>query len=783
MKNHLIIKKVAVLGAGVMGAQIAAHLVNSNVEVILFDLASKEENKSSIVIEAIEKLSTLRPAPLADNNLAQEIIPANYDEDLALLQDCDLIIEAIAEKMVWKKDLYDKIEPFIKTDTILASNTSGLSINELSSVLDNRLKENFLGIHFFNPPRYMHLLEIIPTKLTNLDVVDTLEEFCVTTLGKGVVIAKDTPNFIANRVGVFSLLSTMHHAKRLNIPFEVVDQITGKSLGRPNSGTFRTLDIVGLDTMQHVINTFKTYLSDDSWSELYITPDYLQSIINNGNLGQKTRKGVYANKGKRVFNLEKNDYIDAIEKINKDVVVILKIKDMNEKMNALKKCSHPQAQFTRAILLDLFHYCICIVEDIANSARDIDFALRWGFGWNSGPFELMQSIGWKNAIEMINKEKKLNKLIGNIDLPAWVNKIENIHTKDGSYSPSNGIFLALSDHKIYDRQIAREDVLGSFTSSERESANTIFQNPSVHLWDGGDDIAILSFTSKMHSAGQEVLNGIIESCKIAEKSYKGLVIWQDSAPFCVGANLKDALELDKAGLESMVFDFQRASMALKHCHIPTVSAVQGYAFGGGCEIQMHTNLTVAAQESYIGLVESSVGLLPAGAGLKEFAIRASKSDDLMSSIKKSFKNAVLSKVSTSAVNAKKLGLLRPTDIIIANSHELFYVAKQQAIALSKSNFRPTSVNSKIKVSGKEGKAKLLIISKKMLEDNLISEYTYEISKKIASVLTGGEVNVGDMVTQESLLKLERKFFVELFNNEKSKDRVEHMLKTGKTLKN
>ncbi len=433
MNKNRIIKKVAVLGAGVMGAQIAAHLINSRVEVVLYDLPAKEGDKSAIANKAIKQLAKLKPAPLANNAWAGRITPANYDDDLQQLQDCDLIIEAIAEKMEWKKQLYDTIEPHVNDHAILASNTSGLSINELSTVLNQRLRQRFLGIHFFNPPRYMHLLEIIPCKNTDAAVVTALEAFCVTALGKGVVIAKDTPNFIGNRIGVFSLLAIMHHAERLAIPFEVVDQITGKPMGRPKSGTFRTADVVGLDTLGHVINTLKVNLNDDPWQGLYQVPAYIATMVEQGALGQKTRKGVYINKGKQVFNPAVNNYVDADGAISDEVAAILRNRDWGEKVSLLRASEDAQAKFIWSSLCDLFHYCIVTLTDIATTARDVDFAIRWGFGWSQGPFEIMQAIGWSDIVGIVREELSAENLLASTQLPGWVNDISDIHTAGGSY--------------------------------------------------------------------------------------------------------------------------------------------------------------------------------------------------------------------------------------------------------------------------------------------------------------------------------------------------------------
>ena len=788
--SKIIIKKVAVLGAGVMGAQIAAHLVNCGVRVILFDLAAKEGDKSSVAKNAIKAFRKQKPAPLAVPSLAGLIKPANYEDDLSELESCDLIIEAIAERMEWKKDLYDRIEPHLSDDVILGSNTSGLSVNDLATVLDQRLKSRFVGMHFFNPPRYMHLLELIPCADTQDDVLQALEGFCVKKLGKGVVIAKDTPNFIGNRIGVFSLLAVMHYAEKLDIPFDVVDKITAKPLGRPKSGTFRTADVVGLDTMAHVVNTMKEQLKGDDWAALYDIPGYIQSMIDQGALGAKTRKGIYINKGKQVFSPSTGDYVDASGEVDTELLSIMKGSDWGERMIALKASSSVQAKFTRLIMLDLFHYCLCTLEDIADTARDVDFALRWGFGWKQGPFEIMQSIGIKSVVAELQDAIDAEELLSSAALPGWTLSIDDIHTDEGSYSPVKKKYVPLSAHPVYTRQIVRENVVANDAYS---LGSTIFENDSARMWDAGDDVAVLTFKTKMGTLGNEVLESSMQACDVAERGHAGLVLWRPEAPFSVGANLKDAMELYQAGkkeeVREYIANFQRASMALKYCQVPTVAALQGFAFGGGCEFQMLSQKTVAAQESYIGLVEAGVGLLPAGSGTREFALRASRAadasltGDLTQYLAKPFETIALAKASSSAMEAKQLGLLAEDDIILPNVHELLHVAKQQVIAMSAAGTGPENRDEKVRVAGRQGHANLMMKVVNMLEGHFISEHDYIIADKVATVLTGGDVDQNSLVPQDWLLKLERDLFFELIETEKTKERILHTLKTGKPLRN
>jgi 3-hydroxyacyl-CoA dehydrogenase len=779
-------EKVAVLGAGVMGAQIAALLANMNVPVILFELAAKEKDKSALSKQAIKKITKLKPPPYATNGVERFVEAANYDDDLQKLSECDLIIEAIAENIEWKKDLYGKINSVIKEEAILATNTSGLSINLLADILPEKSRQNFLGIHFFNPPRYMHLVELIPCNDTNNDVLIALEQFLVTTLGKGVVVAKDTPNFIANRIGVFNLIATIHRAQQLNVPLEVVDQITGKPMARAKSGTFRTMDVVGLDVLAHVIKTMEDNLKDDPWLQYYPLPDFIKQLIDEGALGQKAGKGIYVKKGKQVFNPKENKYIDANGQMDKSLVALFKDKDWAKRFKALQESSSEQAQFVYLTLLDLFHYCCFHLQDIASSTADVDLAIRWGFGWEEGPFEIMQAIGWTSLIETLDQQIKDGKTMIDAALPDWTKEISEVHKQDGSWSPTKNNYLPLRDNPVYKRQIVRENVV----SSDATLGTTIFENSNTRLWQGDDDIAILSFKTKMHSINEDVLDSIMQACEEASNNHAALVLWHPTAPFAVGADLSQVGEQLRAGniagVETIVAKFQQASMALKHCRVPTVAAVQGLALGGGCEFQMHCNVTVAAMESYIGLVEAGVGLLPAGGGLKELALKAmhlAKGGDVFPHIQAAFELTAMAKVSASGLDAKKLGLLSPVDVVIANPHELLHVALHQARALAERANQPPRSDELIKVTGKTGKATLMMIATNMLEGHFISPHDYKIAEAIATVLTGGDVESGSMVSQNWLLKLERDYFIELISTKKTQQRIVHTLKTGKPLRN
>jgi len=787
---QLRIRKVAVLGAGVMGAQIAAHLVNADVDTILFDLPAKEGNPNGIVDKAIANLGKLSPSPLASKAKAAAITAANYDQHLHLLKDCDLVIEAIAERMDWKKALYDRIEDHVAPHAILASNTSGLSINGLVEVLPESMHHRFCGVHFFNPPRYMHLAELIPCAKTDREVLEGLETFLTTTLGKGVVYAKDTPNFIGNRIGVFSILSTLHHTAQFGLGFDEVDALTGPLLGRPKSATYRTSDVVGLDTMAHVIKTMADTLPDDPWHRYFQAPAWLQALIAKGALGQKAGAGIFMKKGKDivVLDLQAQDYRPASGQAAPEVVEILKLRDPAEKFARLRASEHVQARFLWSLFRDLFHYSAYHLASIADTARDVDLAIRWGYGWSLGPFETWQAAGWKQVAAWIAEDIAAGKAMSDAPLPAWATDgRDGVHAAQGSFSPASGGMKPRSTLPVYQRQRFPDPVLGERAAP----GETVFETDAVRMWHDGDGIAVLSFKTKMNTVGDGVLAGVHEAVGRAEKDFQGLVVWQPKEPFSAGADLAGAMASLQAGkiaeFEAMVATFQAASQRMKYALVPVVAAVRGLALGGGCEFQMHSTRTVFALESYIGLVEAGVGLLPAGGGLKEIALRAAQAagpgGDVFAQLKPYFEAVAMGKVSGSALEAKELKLARESDLVVFNAYELLHVAKAQARALAESGYRPPLPARAIPVAGDVGIATFRMMLENMLEGRFISEHDYEVSKRIATVLCGGEVDRGSLVDEEWLLKLEREHFVALAQMPKTQERIAYMLKNGKPLRN
>ncbi len=798
--NKLIVKKAAVLGAGVMGAQIAAHLANANVPVVLFDLPAKDGDKNGVVKKALDGLKKLDPAPLANKGKLQFIDVANYEENLPLLADCDLVIEAIAERMDWKNDLYAKIAPFLAANAVIASNTSGLSINTLAEGLPVDLRPRFCGIHFFNPPRYMHLVEIIGTKSTDAGTLDALETWLTSRLGKGVIRALDTPNFVANRIGVFSILAVMHHTAAFGLGFDEVDALTGPKIGRPKSATYRTADVVGLDTLAHVVKTMQDTLPNDPWHAHFVTPAWLTALIEQGALGQKTRCGIFRKQGKeiQVLDLAKRDYRASAGEIAEEVAAILKIKNPAEKFAALRASSQPQAQFLWAIFCDIFHYAAVQLENVADNARDLDFAMRWGFGWSQGPFETWQAAGWADIALAVAADIAAGKTMSATPLPAWVMESgrTGVHTAQGSYSASKNAYVARSALPVYQRQLFPERVLGEASLTPEKSGETLYENDGVRLWalpavDG--KIGIISFKSKMHTIGDEVLDGVIAAVRQAEQTLDGVVIWHE-APFAVGANLQQVSEACAAGLferlEQTVEKFQRASQTLKYAQVPTVAAVQGMALGGGCEFLMHAGKRVMALESYVGLVEAGVGLIPAGGGCKEFAIRAADwasqsatPGEVFNFLQPVFQTIAMAKVAKSAVEVIDFGFAKPSDTILFNANELLFVAIKEARAMADAGYAPPLMPRAIPVAGRNGIATFEMMLVNMKEGGMISAHDYRVAKAAATALCGGDIETGSLVDEEWLLTVERRLFVELLKTPETQARIKHTLETGKPLRN
>ncbi len=797
--NRFTVRKVAVLGAGVMGAQIAAHLVNCKVPVILFDLPAKEGPKNGIVTKAIEGLKKLKPAPLGLNEDAALIEQANYEEHLDKLKECDLVIEAIAERMDWKLALYEKIAPALAAHAIVASNTSGLSITQLSEVLPEAIRPRFCGIHFFNPPRYMALVELINTPTTNPEILDQLEAFVTTALGKSVVRAMDTPNFIANRVGIAGMLATMKEAETFGLTYDVVDDLTGKKLGRASSGTFRTADVVGLDTMSHVIKTLQDNLKDDPFFSSYATPPVLAKLIEQGALGQKTGAGFYKKVGKDILRLDgaSGQYVAGGGKADDIVARILK-KPPAERLKLLRESKNPQAQFLWAILRDSFHYAAVHLADIAESARDIDFAMRWGFGVSQGPFELWQAAGWTQVAQWVKEDIDAGKALSTAPLPAWVFEgpvaaHNGVHRAEGSWSAAHSRWVATSTLPVYARQHFRETVLGAGATAALAAGTELFKNDEMRVWTLDGEVLIASITAKLHLIGQGVVEGLVQAVELAEREYKGLVIWSPDDVFSAGANLEQLMPVFmKSGGKGILPEVKRlqdAMLRIRYAAVPVVAAIRGMALGGGCEIALYTARRVAAMESYMGLVEVGVGLIPGGGGLAYIARRAAEmaaagnaNADIFKFLSDGFTSAATAKVATSAIESRKLGYLLWSDVIVPNKDELLFVATQQAKAMYESGYRAPA-RTLFPVAGRNGIATIKAQLANMRDGGFISAHDFHVSALIAEVVCGGDVDAGSLVSEAYLMALERKHFCGLLDHEKTQERIMGMLQTGKPVRN
>jgi 3-hydroxyacyl-CoA dehydrogenase len=794
------VKKVAVLGAGVMGAQIAAHLVNVKVPVILFDLPAKEGAKDGIVTKAVEGLRKLKPAPLGVPEDAALIEQANYEEHLELLRGCDLIIEAIAERMDWKLDLYKKIAPYVNADAIVASNTSGLSITKLSEALPENIKPRFCGIHFFNPPRYMYLVELINTPTTQPVVLDQLESFVTSALGKGVVRAHDTPNFIANRVGIAGMLGVMKQVENFGLTYDVVDDLTGKKLGRASSGTFRTADVVGLDTMSHVIKTLQDNLSEatDPFYGNFATPAVLKGLLEAGALGQKTGAGFYKKVGRDIlrFDADKKDYVAGGEKADEVYGRMLK-KPAAERLKLLRASEGKQGQFLWAILRDGFHYAAIHLESIAETARDVDLAMRWGFGLKQGPFELWQEAGWLEVAKMVQEDIDAGKALCKAPLPAWVFKgpvadAGGVHTPAGSWSASANKFIAARALPVYQRQHFPETVRGANAPAFETAGTTLHEDAAIRLWTLDDQIVIASIKTKMHVISMDVMAGLEKAVELAEASYQGVVIWSGDEPFCAGADLQGMLPAFMSGgvnlLSEAMQEVQRIMLRIRYANVPVVSAVRGLALGGGCELAVYSAKRAVAMESYIGLVEVGVGLVPGAGGLTYIARRAaenmasSNGKDLLPFITEGFTNAAMAKVGTSAIESRKLGYLLWSDVIVPNKDELLFVAINEAKALATSGYRAPP-KRQFPVAGRNGKATITGSLINMRDGGFISQHDFHIATLIANVVCGGDVDAGTLVTEEYLMTLERQAFTSLLTMAKTQERIMGMLSTGKPVRN
>jgi len=797
--------KVAVLGAGVMGAQIAAHCVNAGVPVVLFDLPAREGDPAGTVRKALDNLRRMNPAPLALPQLADLIEPADYDTGLAKLAGCDLVIEAIAERADLKAQLYQRIAPALAPDAILASNTSGLSLGKLAQALPADVRPRYCGVHFFNPPRYMPLVELIPTADTRSELLDALEAFLVSRLGKGVVRAHDTPNFIGNRIGVFGILAAFVEAEKAGLTYDLVDDLTGKRLGRAKSGTFRTADVVGLDTLAHVIRTMDEGLPGDPFHAHFGVPAVLAGLIEQGALGQKTGAGFYRKRGKVIERLDPaaGNYVEAGAQAAPEVAEILARRDPAERLQGLRDSTHPQAQFVWALLRDTFHYSAVHLAEIADSARDVDLAMRWGFGHEQGPFELWQAAGWLRVAQWIQEDIAAGRALADVPLPDWVTsgpvaQAGGVHTPHGSFSPRSGRFEPRSALPVYDRQLAAPRLAGEADPRAGVPGATVVRDTdAVRLWTlpapHPQDVLIATFKTKMHTISPQVTETMLEAIELAERDFRGLVIWQPGDPFSAGADLQAMLPAFMQGgakaLEPAEKQMQQLALRLRYARVPTVAALAGRALGGGCELAVHCARRVAHMETYIGLVEVGVGLVPGAGGLTYCARRAAEEQaayapqaPLLHFLQKYAEAVAGARVSGSALQARAMGYLHESDPIVMNAHELLYVAVREAAAMAEAGWRPP-LPQPFRAAGRDGAATLTAQLVNLREGGFISDYDFALGRTVAHVLCGGDVEAGTLVDEAWMLALEREAFLGLLARPQTQERIMGLLKTGKPVHN
>ncbi|WP_085317008.1 3-hydroxyacyl-CoA dehydrogenase/enoyl-CoA hydratase family protein [Derxia lacustris] len=795
-------RRIAVLGAGVMGAQIAAHAANAGLDVLLFDLPAPGADPLAAVRRAIDALRKQKPEPLARPALADAIRPCHYDAHLPLLSGCDLVIEAIGERLDWKRSLYERIAPHLGAQTVLASNTSGLSIGALAALLPAGLRPRFAGLHFFNPPRWLPLVELIAHDGSDPAVIDALETAVTRRLGKSVVRAKDSPGFIANRLGVFALLAAVHHAARFGLALDEVDALTGSALGRPRSATFRTLDVVGLDTFAHVVAGQREQLGSDPWHAWLHLPDWLDALVSAGKLGDKSGAGCYRREGRelRVLDPASGDYRAVAGAIAPEVEALLALPDAGDRLLALRASAHPQARFLWAVQRDLFHYAAFHLAAIADTARDADLALRWGFGFAAGPFEVWQTAGWHRIAAALVEDIERGEALGAVPLPAWVTDsalADGVHGADGSLRPGGvgvPVFIPRPASALAARQIFPELLAGEPGFTALTAGRTLAETDAVRLWTlPGHDarIGILSFKTRMHAIGSGVLDGTREAIARAERELDALVIWNEP-PFAVGADLKEVERLAGAGefaaLDDYIARFQQTGLAIRHARIPVVAAVQGMALGGGCEFALHAAHRVFGFETRVGLVEAGVGLIPAGGGCLHMALRAatlatqSAGGDLLPFIEPAFNAISRGTAAGNALAAGDLGYALASDDVVFHAGEVLHVALARARALAEAGWRARPAGP-VPVAGRAGIAALDMAVVNQRDGGFVSEHDARVAHAAAVALCGGEIDAGSRVDTGWLLDVERAEFMRLLRTPETLARIRHLLATGKPLRN
>jgi 3-hydroxyacyl-CoA dehydrogenase len=790
------IHKAAVLGSGVMGSGIAAHLANVGIPTLLLDIVPKEltdeEKKKGLTLEhkevrnrlsqtALQKLLKQKPAPLASKKNLAFIEVGNLEDDLDRLKECDWIIEVVVERLDIKKQLFEKVDQYRKQGSIVSSNTSGISIEAMAEGRSEDFQKHFLGTHFFNPPRYLKLLEIIPTKKTDPEVLQFMKSFGEDVLGKGVVVAKDTPNFIANRIGTYGLLVTVQEMLKGKYGVGEIDSLTGPIIGRPKSATFRTLDVVGLDTFIHVANNVYEKVTGNE-KEVFEVPAFMKAMLQKGWLGSKTGQGFYLKKDKEILELNPTtlEYQPRTKLQAPSLQMAKQEKSLPKKLKALVYAEDRAGTLLWNILAPVLSYSAQLLGEIADDIVAIDRAMKWGFGWELGPFEVWDAIGVKRSVEKMKES--------NIEVPAWiVEMLESGH--ETFYKEEEGVVSYY--HNGDYRQVETNPKVIDLKLLKKQKG-VIKKNSGASLIDIGDGVALLEFHSPNNAIGLDIIQMINFALDEVEKNYKGLVIGNKGKNFCVGANLAlilmEAQDDNDFEIDMVVRQFQQAMMRVKYSKRPVVVAPFGMTLGGGTEICLPAARIQASLETYMGLVEVGVGLIPGGGGNKELYIKHLESIpngvefDLQKVANKVFETIAMAKVSTSGEEARELNFLDLADGISVNNDHLLYDAKQLVLSLYESGYKPP-VKKKVPVVGETGYATLLLAAQSMYYSGYISEHDLKIAKKLAYVIAGGKVPFGTEVDEEYLLDLEREAFLSLVKEPKSQQRMQYMLTKGKPLRN
>ncbi|MDG1429512.1 MAG: 3-hydroxyacyl-CoA dehydrogenase NAD-binding domain-containing protein [Crocinitomicaceae bacterium] len=801
MNRH--IKKVAVLGSGVMGSRIACHFANIGCDVLLLDIVPRELNekekakgvdesskvfRNRIVNDALQFSLKSNPSPIYRKAFASRIETGNFDDDLSKIKDCDWVIEVVIERLDIKQQVFTNVEKYRKPGTLITSNTSGIPIHMMLEGRSDDFKANFCGTHFFNPPRYLQLMEIIPTPETNPEVIDFLMDYGQRYLGKKTVLCKDTPAFIANRVGVYAIMALFHAVKDLDLSVSEVDKLTGPIIGRPKSATFRTCDVVGLDTLVHVANGLKANCPDDEEKDLFELPDYITKMVENNWLGSKTKQGFYKKvkneKGKSeilVLDLETMEY-GPKQRVKFATLDMAKpIDDLKQRTKMLLMGQDKAGDFYRSVFGSLFAYVSNRLPEISDDLYKIDDALKAGFGWELGPFETWDIIGLDQGLKLIGGNNK--------EAASWIQEMKEAGCTS-FYQIDKG------EKRYYDtksksyKNISGTEGLVMLETLRAE--NKLWGNSDTTIVDLGDGVLNLEFHTKMNTIGGGVIEGINKAIDLAEKEYNGLVISNTGGHFSAGANVGMifmlAIEQDYDELNFAVKSFQDTIMRVRYSNIPVIVAPHNMALGGGCELAMHADKVIAHSELYMGLVEFGVGLIPGGGGSKEFAKRLSdelhEGDIRINRLRERFLTVGQAKVSTSAYEAFDLGYLREgTDEVVVSREQQLTRAKEACINMVNEGYIAPKREKNITVLGQEGLGIVYVGANTMLEGNYMSDHDRVISEKLGYVLCGGDLSQNTVVSEQYLLDLERKAFMELCTERLTLERLESIVKTGKVLRN